>query len=84
MRAKEIINSLDSKNRWLVKHVNTSNPYIGDGQNKEQTDEYASTNVGDKTDTSPYRDLSEQQYISVPAYIRNMDVLINYLKSVKK
>ena len=40
--------------------------------------------VGDKTDTSPYRDMSEQDYISTPAYIRNMNLLINYLKSIKK
>ena len=81
---KNIINALDNRNRWLVKHVMTSNPYIGDGQSKEQTDEYASTNVGDKTDTSPYRDMSDQDYISIPAFIRNMQMLIDYLKSVKK
>jgi hypothetical protein len=40
-----------------------SHPYAGDGQNQEQTNEFASTNVGDETDTSPYRDASEQQYI---------------------
>ncbi len=81
---KNIINALDSENRWLVKHVMISNPYIGDGQNKEPTDEFASTNVGDKTDTSPYRDISDQEYISTPAYVRNMYLLINYLKSMKK
>ena len=83
-RVKEVINALDSENRWLVKHVMISNPYIGDGENKEPTDEFASTTVGDKTDTSPYRDMSEQQYISTPVYIRNMNLLINYLKSIKK
>jgi hypothetical protein len=61
-----------------------SNPYIGDGQNKELTDEYASVNVGDKTDTSPFRDVTEQDYISTPAYIRNMHVLINYLRTINK
>jgi len=83
-RVKEVISSLDSEGRWLVKHVMISNPYIGDGESKDPTDEYASTTVGDKTDTSPYRDLSDQDYISTPAYIRNMNVLINYLKSVQK
>ena len=83
-RAKEVISSLDSQGRWLVKHVMISNPYIGDGENKDPTDEYASTTVGDKTDTSPYRDMSDQDYISTPAYIRNMNVLINYLKSIQK
>lgn len=83
-RVKEVIDALDSENRWLVKHVMISNPYIGDGQNKEPTDEFASTYVGDKNDTSPYRDLSEQEYISTPAFIRNMYTLINYLESMKK
>lgn len=83
-RVNDVIHSLDNEGRWLAKHVMISNPYIGDGENKNPTDEYASINVGDKTDTSPYRDLSEQEYISTPAYIRNMNVLINYLKSIQK
>ena len=83
-RVNDVIHSLDSEGRWLAKHAMISNPYIGDGENKVPTDDYASINVGDKTDTSPYRDLSEQEYISTPAYIRNMNVLINYLKSIQK
>ena len=84
MKVKDVINSLDKENRWIVKHVMISNPYIGDGQDKEPTDKYASTHVGDKTDTSPYMDMSGQEYISTPAYVRNMYVLINYLESIKK
>ena len=83
-RVKDIISSLDSKNRWLVKHVSISNPYIGDGQKMEPTNEYASTFVGDETDTSPFRDTSERTYISTPAYIRNMSLLTQYLSSVSK
>ena len=83
VKAKEIINALDKENRWLVKHVSISNPYIGDGQNQELTNKYASTNVGDETDTSPYRDPSEQDYISTPAFIRNMNLLITYIKSTQ-
>lgn len=78
-----IINSLDSENRWLVKHISKSNPYIGDGQKQELTDEFASTNVGDETDTSPFRDQSEQEYISTGDYIRNMTMLISYIRSAK-
>ena len=80
---KELIRSMDNSGRWLVKHAIISNPYIGDGQEKTETDEYASSTVGDKTDTSPYRDPSEQQYISTAAFIRNMNLLINYLKDNK-
>jgi hypothetical protein len=83
-RVKEIIGALDERNRWLVKHVMTSNPYIGPGVNKEPTEKFASTNVGDQTDTSPYRDLSDQLYISTPEYIRNIALLSNYILSNKK
>jgi PelA/Pel-15E family pectate lyase len=81
---KEIISSLDSQNRWLVKHAMISNPYIGEGENKGLTDEYASVNVGDKTDTSPFKDPSDQLYISTQEYAKNMSLLINYLKSIKE
>ena len=83
LQVKKIINSLDNRNRWLVKHVMISNPYKGDGQNKELTDEYATTFVGDETDTSPYRDVSEKEYISTPEYIKNMRILINFINSTK-
>jgi hypothetical protein len=39
--------------------------------------------VGDETDTSPFRDPSDQTYISIPEYIRNMSLLISYIRSIK-
>ena len=83
-QVKEIIGSLDTENRWLIKHVSISNPYIGDGVKQELTDEFASTDVGDETDTSPYRDPSDQGYISTSIYIRNMNILISYLQTKKQ
>lgn len=83
-QVREIISSLDSEKRWLTKHVSISNPYIGDGQKQELTDEFASTDAGDETDTSPYRDTSNQDYISTSTYIRNMSILIGYLQANKK
>ena len=79
----EIMHSLDIEGRWLVKHASVSNPYIGDGQKQEPTDQYASTNVGDETDTSPYRDPSDKEYISTGEYIKNMNLLINFVKAAK-
>jgi hypothetical protein len=79
----EIIKSLDKEGRWLVKHASISHPYIGDGQKQESADQFASTNVGDETDTSPYKDSSDQEYISTGDYIRNMNLLINYIKEGK-
>ncbi|WP_461629589.1 pectate lyase [Labilibaculum euxinus] len=78
---KDIIASLDQQGRWLVKHAFISHPYIGDGQNQNQSDEYSTTRVGDETDTSTYPDLSDKYYISTKEYIQNMNVLISYLKS---
>ncbi|MFC1651022.1 pectate lyase [Candidatus Latescibacterota bacterium] len=78
-RVREVMSALDGKGRWLERHVYISNPYIGDGTNSEPTDKYASTNTGDKTDTSPYRDETDQEYISTRAYINGMRVLMNYV-----
>jgi hypothetical protein len=79
-QVRQIIKALDGQNRWLIKNAMTSNPYIGDGQKQELTDEYASTNVGDETDTSPYRDMTDQEYLSTTEFIRNMYILMSYVK----
>jgi PelA/Pel-15E family pectate lyase len=81
---REIVESLDDQGRWLVRHLQTSNPYIGDGVLTEQTMNYVSTHVGDKTDTSPFRDESDQLYISTGRYIENMRVLMNYIRAQHK
>ncbi|HKJ43167.1 MAG TPA: hypothetical protein VKA27_13815, partial [Sunxiuqinia sp.] len=81
---QQIISSLDQHNRWLMSHVMISHPYIGDGQKKEPTDKYASTYVGDETDTSPYWNDTGTKYISTEKYIENMRLLINYLQSIKQ
>jgi len=80
---RTIIQSLDKENRWLVKHGMTSNPYIGDGKKQEPIDAYVKTMVGDETDTSPYRDPSDNEYISTGDYVKNMNGLINYVESTK-
>ena len=82
-KVNDIVSSLDDKGRWLVTNQYTSNPWKGNGQRKELTDRYASTNAGDETDTSPYQDTSGQKYISTWEYIKNMNLLINYIASRK-
>ncbi|HUX97056.1 MAG TPA: pectate lyase [Bacteroidales bacterium] len=82
-KAIAIISSLDNQGRWLVTNQNTSNPWKGNGKIKELTDRYASTNAGDETDTSPYQDTSDQKYISTWEYIKNMNLLLNYIDSRK-
>jgi hypothetical protein len=61
--------------------VSISHPYTQDGGPGQPTDAHASTNVGDETDTSPFEDESDREYISTGAYIRNMTTLIGYLKA---
>ncbi|MFL1011648.1 pectate lyase [Flavisericum labens] len=79
-RVEEVINEIDDKSRWLTNRAYISNPYIGDGIKSEPTIEYATTRVGDETDTSPYPNTTNQEYISTGTYIRNMKLLINYIK----
>ncbi len=78
---KKVILSLDKENRWLTKHVMISHAYCGDSTDKTQSEKYATTMVGDETDTSPYPDSSDQEYISTREYIHNMDILISYIKN---
>ncbi|MCB0731566.1 MAG: pectate lyase [Ignavibacteriae bacterium] len=79
---EKIISALDDRGRWLVSGLNTSNPYIGDANDGDSNSkEYMTTNVGDKFDTSPYRDKSDQKYISTAVYSFYMKRLIEYLKN---
>ena len=80
---RRVLAGLDTQSRWMSKHVAISNPYAGDGKKTEPTDAYASTNVGDETDTSPYRDTSDRDYISTRAFIMNMTILMDYVKAVR-
>lgn len=80
----KLINELDKEGRWLVKHAMISHPYSGDGIKKEATNEFSCSFVGDETDTSPYRDMSDALYISTGAYVRNMRMLISFVSSTKK
>ena len=79
-----VLNGLDGQSRWLQRGVSISHPYTKDGGPGEATDEYASTHVGDEADTSPYQDESEQLYVSTGTYLRNMSVLIDYVKANRK
>lgn len=79
----QVIKELDEKNRWLSGYAFISNPYRGDGKKTELTESYATTRVGDETDTSPYPDDSGTKYISTGTYIRNMKLLINFIQSTQ-
>jgi hypothetical protein len=82
-KVQEIIGKLDTQGRWLTQHVMISNRYSGEGKKAEPSDDYASTMVGDDTDTSPYRDLTDTEYISTPLYIQNMRALSQFINFAK-
>jgi len=81
-QVKNILAAMDDKGRWFTKHMYTSNPYIGDGTKTELTEKYVPTYVGDETDTSPYPDESDQNYISTRTFINNIRMLLNYVSKV--
>lgn len=74
-----VIHSLDKNGRWLVKHMMTSHPYSFNPIMSDTSNVYTSTFAGDLSDTSPFPDSSEQEYISTSAFIRNMKLMIRFL-----
>jgi len=83
-RVNEIISQLDERNRWLTKNVFISNPYINEEiAGDENSEMYSKTYVGDKYDTSPFPNDTDEKYISTRLFIENVSYLLRYLKTVK-
>ena len=78
-RAARAAASLDPEGRWIVPLSSTSHPYRGDGSTAVAPGDYSRTQVGDDTDTSPYRADPGVVGISTFTYIRNMGALIRFL-----
>jgi len=76
---RSLLTSLDNKNRWLSKHEWISDPYTVAANGKESNTALHS----DPVSASWVFDQSEQTYISVPLYQKNMYRFISYLKSLK-
>lgn len=78
---KGIIKAQNEEGCWLSPMRNTSNPYkAGADTTPSKATEYASTNVGDEYDTSPYRYTGgDQMVISTSDYISKMSSLISYI-----
>jgi PelA/Pel-15E family pectate lyase len=80
-RVAKIVAELNGDGWWPTPLVATSNPY---GEQPAPTrppaqEIYATTRVGDATDTSPYVADKPPIGISVGAYVQNMSVLTQYL-----
>ena len=82
-RATRAVSSLDAEGRWIGPLGSTSHPYHGDGSKTVAPGDFSRTQVGDDSDTSPYRAGPDIVGISTSAYIRNMGDLIRWLDSAK-
>jgi PelA/Pel-15E family pectate lyase len=71
--------SLNREGYWPTPLVATSHPYTGATPPATPDGEYASVNVGDATDTSPYPTDKPVMGISTGTYIQNMGALIDWL-----
>jgi PelA/Pel-15E family pectate lyase len=80
-RVARAVSSLDAQGRWLAPLGSTSHPYRGEGSREVAPGDFSRTQVGDDTDTSPYRADPGLVGITTSAYIRNMSELIRFLDS---
>ena len=80
-RAARAVASLDAQGRWIGPLGSTSHPYQGDGSGDVAPGDFSRAQVGDESDTSPYRADASVTGISTSTYIRNMSALIRVLDS---
>ncbi len=78
VRVSRIVSSLDELGRWVADLGSVSHPFKGDGPKTVAAGDFARTNVGDDSDTSPYRSEGVAG-ISTSLYIRNMAELIRFV-----
>ena len=78
-RAARVVASLDAEGRWIAPLGSTSHPYLRDGSKAVAPGDFSRTQVGDESDTSPYREDPGIAGISTSTYIRNMSELVRFL-----
>jgi len=78
------LTSLNSTGYWPAPLPQTSHPYKGVANKEAVAGDFASTHVGDETDTSPFTDTAKTMSISTQEYLRNMNVLIQWLAQAPK
>jgi PelA/Pel-15E family pectate lyase len=82
---QKIISELDEQGRWLTENVFMSNPYIGEvSSGNTESIKYMTTRVGNLFDTSPFENPTKEKYISTGEYIKNVSILLKYLKKMKE
>jgi PelA/Pel-15E family pectate lyase len=79
-QARTSLGSLNEQGYWPAQLSQTSHPYRGPGSKTPASGDFASTYVGDESDTSPFAAPPGTTAISTAEYIRNMNVLIQALQ----
>ncbi|HTU09899.1 MAG TPA: pectate lyase [Allosphingosinicella sp.] len=77
---RAIVRDLNEEGWWPAPLTMTSHPYRGPGRRRIAPGDFATTQVGDETDTSPFPDPSPATGISTATYIANMARLIGALQ----
>lgn len=75
-----ILRALNQEGWWPAPIVNTSHRYRGPGSSTPAPGNFATTYVGDESDTSPFPDPNPATGISTATYISNMTRLIRALE----
>ena len=73
------LSALNATGYWPAPLPQTSHPYKGVPAKANVPGDFASTYVGDETDTSPFTDAAQTTSISTAEYLRNMNVLVEWL-----
>jgi PelA/Pel-15E family pectate lyase len=76
---KSVINSLDEQHRWLTRNEWISRPFSVTPDGIESNTAPLSTEGG-----ATIKDTTDQQYISVDEYVKNMKLLISYIADRNK
>ena len=78
VQLRQTLTSLNSTGYWPAPLPQNSHPYAGDGKKTVPSGDFGTTHVGDETDTSPFND-GKTPSISTAEYLRNMNILVQWL-----
>jgi PelA/Pel-15E family pectate lyase len=83
-QARESIAALNADGFWPAPLPQTSHPYREPAKKEAASGDFATTFVGDSTDTSPFPNPAGTTSISTAEYLRNMNVLIQWLAQQRR
>ena len=81
-RVRELLRTLNSDGYWPVRLTSSSYRYTGDPAPRVAAGDFSQTEVGDKSDTSPFTVKRPEPGISTGTFIQNMSVLLQTLAAV--